>query len=88
MQVTPDAATRQALITEMTEVTHRIQVVGGLLFAAQSDELCESVDAVRKGTKAVNAGIAGIADLAAFLGAMNAFLGLVDDAIDLAKTLA
>ncbi len=85
---TDDDAERQALVTEMTEVTHRVQLVGGLLFAAEADELDAKVREVKAATKAVNAAIARIGGLKDLLDAMSGFLGLVDEAIDLAKTLA
>lgn len=83
----PDAPARQALLTEMSEVTHRIQVVGALLFRGQTADLVAKVDAVRKATARVKQAIDRIEDLAAFVDGLGAFLALVDDAIDLAKKL-
>jgi hypothetical protein len=42
---------------------------------------------VNKGTKKVNAAIANLKKFAAFLDLMSEFLGLVDEAIDLAKAI-
>jgi hypothetical protein len=81
----PDRA--QAIVREMQEVNHRIALVGSLLFAAQARELDDKVAEVRKGTRAVNAAIANLKNFTEFLGAMSDFLGLVDQAIDLAKML-
>ena len=81
----PDRA--QAIVREMQEVSHRIALTGSLLFAAQADELDEKVAEVDKGTKKVNAAIANLKKFAAFLDLMSEFLSLVDEAIDLAKTI-
>lgn len=88
LEETEDEADRKALLTEMAEVTHRIQLAGGLLFAAQAQELETRVAAVRKGTKAVNSAIAEFEGLKSFLDSMKGFLSLVDEAIDAAKSLA
>lgn len=85
---TDDAAAREALLREMVEVTHRIQLVGGLLFVEQAEALDAAAAKVAKAVKATNAAIQQVADLTAFLAAMTAFLALVDETIDLAKSLA
>jgi len=82
-----DADRAQAIVREMQEVNHRIALTGSLLFAAQAKELDGKVAAVGKATRKVNAAIADLKNLQAFLDAMSEFLGLVDVAIDLAKTL-
>jgi len=82
-----DAAARQALLTEMGEVTHRVQVVGSLLFKSQTQGLSEQVKAVTSATRQVNAAIAGIKQFKDFIDGMSKFLSLVDTAIDLAKKL-
>ena len=71
----------------MTEISHRVAIIGGLLFRKQADELDEKVAAVKKATRSVNAAIANFRDLQAFLGAFSEFLALVDEAIDLGKVL-
>jgi len=81
----PDLA--EQIVREMQEVSHRITLAGSLLFAAQAQELDDKVAGVTKGTKKVNAAIIKIKNVTAFLSAMSEFLALVDDAIDLAKTL-
>jgi hypothetical protein len=84
---TDDGARRRALLNEMVEVTHRIQVVGALLFAAESAALDDKVKEVSAATKKVNQAIAQIKQFQAFLDTLADFLGLVDEAIDLAKGL-
>jgi 23S rRNA C2498 (ribose-2'-O)-methylase RlmM len=82
-----DADRADAIVREMQEVNHRIAMVGGLLFAAQAKELDGKVTEVSKATRKVNAAIADMKNLQAFLDSMTDFLGLVDEAIDLAKAL-
>jgi flagellar hook-associated protein FlgK len=81
----PDAAARQALLTEMSELTHRVQIVGSLLFRAQTQALTDKIAEVNKATKKVNAAIKQIQALKGFLDAVSGFLTLVDEAIDIAK---
>ena len=76
-----------AIVREMQEVNHRIALVGGLLFASQSKKLETKVAAVRKATQQVAAAISDLKNLQGFLDTLSDFLGLVDEAIDLAKTL-
>jgi len=80
-----DGAVRQALLNEMTEVMVRVQLVGSVLFAEQSQELDESVAKVKAATTKVNKAIADMRSVRELLDAVSAFLGLVDEAIDLAK---
>jgi prefoldin subunit 5 len=82
-----DSNRAQAIVREMQEVNHRIALTGSLLFAAQAQELDDKVAEISKATKTVNAAVADIENLQAFLDAISEFLGLVDEAIDLAKTL-
>lgn len=85
---TDDPAQRQALMNEMTEVTHRVQLVGSLLFAADAATLDEKVKEVSGATAKINKAVAQIKELQSFLDTMSDFLGLVDEAIDIAKGLA
>ncbi len=85
---TEDAAQRKALVNEMLEVTHRIQVIGGLLFAAEAAALDDKVQEVRAATRKVNEAITQIKQLRDFLDTAADFLALVDEAIDIAKGLA
>lgn len=82
---TEDPDQRQALSNEMIEVTHRVQLVGGVLFAAQAAQLDDKVKEISAATRNVNAAIAQVAQLKDFLDTFSDFLGLVDEAIDLAK---
>jgi hypothetical protein len=82
-----DAARADAILREMQEVNHRIALTGSLLFAAQAKELDDKVTEVEKAVKKVNKAIKKLENLTAFVKAFSAFLGLVDEAIDLAKLL-
>lgn len=82
-----DADRAQAIVREMQEINHRIALTGSLLFAEQAEELDGKVAEVRKAAGKVNAAIAKLKNLRAFLDAVSEFLGLVDQAIDLAKKL-
>ena len=82
-----DADRADAIVREMQEVNHRIAMAGSLLFAAQAQELDGKVAEVGKATRKVNAAVADLKNLQAFLDAMTEFLGLVDEAIDLAKAV-
>jgi hypothetical protein len=83
-----DAETARAIVREMQEVTHRITLVGQLLFARQSAALRQHVDAVKSAAAKVGKAIRTLGDIRALLDATTDLLTLVDDAIDLAKTLA
>lgn len=82
-----DAERAKAVVREMQEINHRIALAGSLLFAAQAVELDGKVAEIGKATRKVNAAIAKLENVHAFLDAMSEFLGLVDEAIDFAKLL-
>ena len=77
----------EALTNEMYEISHRVQLVGSLLFKDESAELDADVDAVRAATAKVEKVIKTIKDVTKLLDALSDFLALVDEAIDLAKKL-
>ena len=85
---TDDPVEGQTIITEMQEILHRIDVVQGLLFRETTTALKNSLqkldDADAELTKALKA-----AETAAdVVKGVTKFLTFVDEAIDLAKTLA
>lgn len=75
----------QAIVREMQEVNHRIAIAGGVLFAAQAQELDEKVPALNKAAKKVEEALKDLKKLEQVLLAVSAFLGLVDEVLDLAK---
>jgi len=82
-----DPEEAKKILDEMQELNHRVTLVGGLLFKEQSQELDGKVEAVRRARGKVDAAIKNIADLADMLQTVSNFLALIDEAIDLAKTL-
>jgi hypothetical protein len=81
----PDEAKK--ILDEMQELNHRVTLVGGLLFRRQSQDLDDKVEAIRRAKSKVDRAIRDIADLANMLQTISDFLALVDEAVDLAKTI-
>jgi hypothetical protein len=81
----PDLA--DAVITEMREVVHRLDLVQGLLFTAASNRIADAVKNVQKANADLTASLATIRNVTQLVTTVSNFLTLVDDAIDLAKTL-
>jgi hypothetical protein len=82
-----DPAQAAAIVGEEREINHRITLIGSLLFCQQSKELEEKVQAVRDAKSEIERAIEDISHVKDFLSAFSNFLGLVDEAIDLAKLL-
>ena len=81
----PDEAKK--IIDEMQEFNHRVTLVGGMLFCQQSQELDNKIDAVRQEKSKVDRAIRDIDDLANMLQTVSNFLALVDQVINLGKTI-
>lgn len=81
----PDNA--KAILLEMQEVLHRINLTENLLFAEESKELDAMLPAIKQANDALTASLQNIANVASFLASVSNFLKGVDQAIDLAKTL-
>lgn len=84
---TDDDDLRDAMLLEMTEITHRVDLVQSQLFTEESDALDESVSKVNDAKKALDKSLNGITTLTKFVNACTAFFKIVDTAIDLAKKL-
>ena len=82
-----DPEKARAIVREMQEVNHRIGLAGGLLFAAQAARLDKKVAQIDAATQKVSDAIEKLENVKAFVKAFSDFLGLVDEAIDLAKVL-
>jgi hypothetical protein len=82
----PKEATK--ILGEMTELNHRITMLGTLLFRQQSEELETKVKVIRQEQLHVDQAINDINHLAKMLQVVSDFLALVDEALDFAKTLA
>jgi len=82
-----DPAAARAVVTEMREVVHRIDLVQSLLFKAASQGISGAVARVQAANADLASSIEDITNLTRFVTTASNFLTLVDDAIDLAKTL-
>lgn len=85
-QTDPDKA--KTILMEMQELLHRIDLVQNLLFRQSSTQLDKSLTGIKKANDALTQSLASVGDLADFLNASTKFLAAVDQAIDIAKTLA
>jgi archaellum component FlaC len=85
---TDDTAAAKQLLTEMDEVTHRLNVIQNLLFREESSELDSYLDQVKKSNQALTKSINAIKSVADVIQKTTTFLTYVDEAIDFAKTLA
>jgi len=82
----PDKA--KTILMEMQEILHRIDLVQSLLFRQASERLDKTLAGIQKANGALTRSLASIDDLTAFISAASKFLTAVDQAIDIAKTLA
>ena len=76
-----------ALSREISEVNHRVVMVGQLVFHAATDKIVAAVKGVDDGRAAVDQAIREIDKLNRFLKVISGFLGLVDKVVDIAKLL-
>jgi hypothetical protein len=85
---TSDPNAAQAILTEMQEILHRINLVQNMLFKQASDELNAMLPGIQKANTALTTSLGNISNVAGFLSACTSFLQGVDQAVDLAKSLA
>lgn len=88
LDVTSDPDKAKAILMEMQEVLHRIDLTQNLLFTESSKKLDGTLSAIKEANDALTKSIQGINNLADFLNSVSSFLKGVDQAIDIAKTLA
>jgi hypothetical protein len=81
----PDKA--KQLLVEMQEVTHRIDISQNLLFAKTSKELEDCLPEVIAANKALENSIHQIGQVSTIINDSVELLKVVDQALDLAKTL-
>jgi hypothetical protein len=81
----PDLA--QAVVTEMREVVHRIDLVQSVLFTEESNEITDAVEEVQAANATLTNALSSITNITKLVNAVTQFLTLVDKAIDLAKTI-
>ena len=85
---TDDAAARAALVNEIPRGHSSRSGSWQSFFAADAEKLDDKVKEISAATKKVTQAIAQIQQLQAFLDTVSDFLSLVDEAIDLAKSLS
>jgi len=73
---------------EITELNHRVTVVGSLLFTEQTARIAKAMGKVRDAKTDVKATTKKIQDITKFLKSMSSFLTLVDKVIDTAKLIS
>ena len=83
-----DAKLARAVVTEMREVVHRIDLVQSLLFAAASRDISDAAMAVDAANQQALASLGQIKSITGVVTTVTGVLTLVDKAIDLAKTVA
>jgi hypothetical protein len=88
IQQTTDPQLAATISTEIQEIAHRIILVQNLLFAADSAQLAGMTANVQTASNNVTQAITQIGQVAGFLNSVSSYLADVDQAIDLAKTLA
>jgi archaellum component FlaC len=85
---TDDTNTAKQLLLEMDEVTHRINIIQSLLFREESSELDGYLDQIKKANQSLTKAVNSVKSVADVMQKTTTFLTYVDQAIDLAKTLA
>lgn len=83
-----DPAKAQAILTEMQEILHRINLIQRLLFIESSKNLDNMLDKITDASAALTEEIRKIGKVVDFVKGVSQFLSYVDKAIDLAKTVA
>jgi signal transduction histidine kinase len=84
---TTDPGKAKELLLEMQEITHRVDVSQNLIFAATSKELKSQLSGIQTANTALQKSIDQIGAVASILSDVTQLLTLVDQALDLAKTL-
>ena len=82
----PDMA--KAILTEMQEVLHRIDLVQNLLFQETSAQLQSAVAQIQHADGALTQALGNVKSVSDLVEATSQFLTYVDTAIDIAKKLA
>lgn len=88
IQNTTDPKLAATIATEIQEVAHRILLAQNLLFVTGSVALTSLVSGVKGASDQLTVATSQIQKTAGFLSSMSSYLTTVDQAIDLAKSLA
>ena len=84
---TTDPKIAKTLLLEMQEVTHRVDVSQNLMFATETKELQSYLPNIQAASTALEKSIAQIGQATSIITATTKFLNVVDQALNLAKTL-
>ena len=84
---TTDPKIAKTLLLEMQEVTHRVDVSQNLMFAAETKELQSYLPNIQAASTALQKSLDQIGQDASIISETTKFLNVVDQALDLAKTL-
>ncbi len=84
----PDSDTMAAIITEMRELRHRIDLTQGLLLSQSSQQLSGLLANVTKADADLTKALGAVATATNVIQGVGKFLTFVDQALDFAKTLA
>ena len=82
-----DATGARTIVTEMQEILHRIDLVQGLLFRETTDALQSSLQKVDAADTELTDALNSVSAAANIVAGVSQYLAVVDQAIDLAKTL-
>jgi hypothetical protein len=85
---TQDMKVAEQLLLEMHEVVHRVDLIQNLLFTQGSAELDAYLPSIRGADNSLRASIRSLKDAADVITKTTELLKYVDQAVDLAKTLA
>lgn len=83
MNTTTVATESDRLYLQMLEVNHRIQMLNSVIFATNTAQVTQHLNAITDATRTVGEAIAAIDRLADVIGAVKNILGIVDGVIDL-----
>ncbi len=82
-----DPAAAKAIVTEMRELLHRIDLVQGLLFRQSTTALRDSLQKVDAADTELTEALNAAETATDIVSGVSQYLAVVDQAIDLAKTL-
>jgi hypothetical protein len=88
MDTNTDPAVSKKLLMEMDEMTHRLNIAQNLMFAGTSKTLEGYLTQIKAANDALAKSLKQIQNVAQFMNDATEFLKYVDQALDLAKTLA
>jgi hypothetical protein len=83
-----DPAQAKVVLTEMQEILHRVDMLQGLLFSQTTGALTQSVQKVQEADVDLGKAFDEAKSAGDFVKSVSTYLTYVDEAIDLAKTLA